>query len=93
MGEEVKLIIAYIRALASRAYIINKKVLKGRKFLLHTHIEYLTGFNITNIYRIWVPYLKRIFYTRNIHINETIKFDSINPHLNSLIVREVKDLI
>ena len=72
---------------------MNKKVSKGYKFLSHAHIDYLTGFDATNIYHVWVPHLKWIFRARDIWIDEIIKFNLINPYLDSLIIIEINDLI
>ena len=40
-----------------------------------------------------MPHLKQVFRARNIWINETVKFDSNNSHLDSLMITEVEDLI
>lgn len=72
---------------------MDKKILKGRKSLPRAHIGYLTGFDATNIYRIWVPHLKRIFRARDVRINETVKFDPSNFYLDPLMITEVEDLI
>ena len=46
-----------------------------------------------NIYHVWVPHLKRIFRARDVRIDETVKFDLANPHLDPLMITEVDDLI
>jgi hypothetical protein len=42
------------------------------------HIGYLVGYVVSNIYRIWVPELKRVIITRNVVFDETIFY---NPAL------------
>ena len=91
--EEAKPQITHIKALDRQVYLMHKKVPKGRKSLPRAHIGYLTGFDATNIYHVWVPHLKRIFRARNVQIDETVKFDPANPHLDPLMITEVDDLI
>src|SRR5438034_3126524 len=92
-GEDAKLQCAHIRALGRRVYLMDKKVPKGRKSLPRAHIGYLTGFDATNIYRVWVPHLKRVFRARDVWIDETVTFDPDNPHLDPLMITEIEDLI
>ena len=66
---------------------------KNHKFLSCTHIDYLTDFDATNIYHVWISYLKQVFCIRNIWIDETVTFDSDNSHLDSLMITEIEDLI
>ena len=58
LNKKAKPQITHIKALDKRVYLMNKKVSKGYKFLSHAHIDYLTGFDATNIYHVWVPHLK-----------------------------------
>jgi hypothetical protein len=66
---------------------------KGRKSLPGAHIGYLTGFDATNIYHVWVPHLKRIFRARDVGIDETLVFDPANPHLDPLEVDKLIRII
>ncbi|OXV07445.1 hypothetical protein Egran_04797 [Elaphomyces granulatus] len=52
--------------MGSHVYVMDKYVPKGRKSLPRAHIGYLTDFDATNIYRVWVPHLKRIFRARDV---------------------------
>jgi hypothetical protein len=92
-GDAAKPQIGHIRAIGSRVYVMDKHVPKGRKSLPRAHIGYLTGFDATNIYRVWVPHLKRIFRARDVRIDETLGFDPANPHLDPLMITEVDDLV
>ena len=91
--ENTKSQCAHIRALDRYIYLMNKKILKDHKSLSCAHIDYLTNFNIINIYHIWVSYLKQVFHIRNVWINKTVTFDSDNSHLDSLMITEIEDLI
>ena len=92
-GDAAKPQIGHIRAIGSRVYVMDKHVPKGRKSLPRAHIGYLTGFDATNIYRVWVPHLKRVFRARDVRIDETLGFDPANPHLDPLMITEVDDLV
>jgi len=91
--ENAKSQCAHIRALDRHVYLMNKKMSKDHKSLPHTHIDYFTDFDTTNIYHIWVSHLKQVFHIRNVQINKTVKFDSNNSHLHSLMITEIEDLI
>ena len=50
--------------------------LKKRAFkvLPRRHIGYLVRYVTSNIYRIWVPILKRVIITRNVTFNEEVRY-------------------
>ena len=92
-GENAKSQCAHIRALDRHVYLMNKKVSKDCKSLSCVHIDYLTEFDVMNIYHVWIPHLKQVFCARNVQIDKTVTFDSDNSHFDSLIITEIKDLI
>ena len=47
---------------------------KAFKVLPRAHIGYLVGYEASNIYRIWVPVLKRVIRTRNVRFDEDIVY-------------------
>ncbi|KAN0074973.1 hypothetical protein V8E54_007584, partial [Elaphomyces granulatus] len=57
------------------------------------HIGYLVGYDSTNVFRVWVPHLKRVFRTRDIRIDETRQYDPKEPHLAEELREEVEDII
>jgi hypothetical protein len=66
-----------------RAYAMKQAREAGRekrmfKTTPRAHIGYLVGYVASNIYRIWVPELKRVIITRNVVFDETIFY---NPAL------------
>jgi hypothetical protein len=85
--------IGHIKALGSRVYVKSNKVPRGRKSLERAHIGYLTGYDASNIFRVWIPHLKRVIRARDVRIDETKRYDSSNPHISSDLVQEVQDLI
>ena len=66
---------------------------KDYKFLSCAHINYFTDFDATNIYCVWISYLKWVFHIRNVWIDKTVIFDSDNSHFDSFIITEIEDLI
>ena len=64
--ENAKSSVAHIKALNRQIYLMNKKISKDYKYLSHIHIDYLTDFNIMNIYCVWVSHLKQVFHIKNI---------------------------
>ena len=46
------------------------------KVMLHSHIGYLVGYYMSNIYYIWVPVLNKIIITRNVTFDENILYSS-----------------
>ncbi|KAL2114802.1 hypothetical protein VTJ04DRAFT_2111 [Mycothermus thermophilus] len=63
-------------AYGCRAYPVDKQreLASGNRKLFKTkeraHIGYLAGYQASNIYRIWVPALKRVIVTRNVKFDE-----------------------
>jgi len=51
-------------------------------------IGYLVGYTSSNIYRIWVPLLNKVIFTRDVIFNEDEVFDGNLDHLHNA-VREV----
>ena len=91
--ENAKSQYAHIKVLNRHVYLMNKKISKNHKFLSQIHIDYLTDFDATNIYHVWIFHLKWVFCVRNIQINKTVTFDSDNSHLDFFMITEIEDLI
>jgi len=47
------------------------------KVLPKAHIGYLVGWDSTNIFRIWIPSLKRVISARDVTFNKTKRFNAI----------------
>jgi hypothetical protein len=56
------------------------------KVKARAHVGYLVGYEASNIYRIWVPSLKRVFITRNVTFDEETLY---NPSDEVLIGQSV----
>ncbi|KJZ71835.1 hypothetical protein HIM_06271 [Hirsutella minnesotensis 3608] len=69
----------HLRAYGCRAYAMTADAQLGRKKLQkldpRAHIGYLVGYNSTNIFRIWIPQLKKVISTRDVIFDERTFFD------------------
>jgi len=86
-----KLFLKYIRAYRCKAYIFIKNRPKLDKLAAKAKIGYLIGYDFTNIYRIWILFIFKIIYTRDVLFNEVSRYYS-NNKLSSLL-NEVLELI
>jgi hypothetical protein len=70
-----KLNIAHLRIYNYRAYSLIYKILKKQKLRPRAQINYLIKYNLSNIFRIWVPQNKKIIETRDVTFNKSMKYD------------------
>jgi hypothetical protein len=49
-----------------RAYVLNRKVKRVDKLESRTIIGYLVSYDLTNIFRIWIPSKERVIRTRDV---------------------------
>lgn len=61
--------------------------------MARAHIGYLVGYEATNVFRIWVPHLKRVFRTRDVRFDETVHYDPNEPHIHQELRESVEELI
>jgi hypothetical protein len=69
----------HIRIYGCRAYPLLHDIPKTDKLAPRAAIGYLIGWDSTNIFRIWVPLLRRIIRSRDVTFDETIKYDPYVP--------------
>jgi hypothetical protein len=71
-----KPVLSHLRAFGCKAYTLIKS--KGdpdypgrlQKLAPRAHIGYLIGYESTSIYRVWIPYKKKVISTRDVIFNE-----------------------
>jgi len=76
-----KPVLSHLRAFGCKAYTLIKS--KGdpdypgrlQKLAPRAHIGYLIGYESTSIYRVWIPYKKKVISTRDVIFNEREFFD------------------
>jgi hypothetical protein len=52
-----------------------KNRLKKEKLVLKAKIKYLVKYNLTNIYRIWIPFRDIVVSLRDVTFNETVMYN------------------
>ena len=69
--------LTHLHPIGCRAYPLRYNIPKLQKLEARAHIGYLVGYDSTNIYRVWVPSLRRIIRTRDVIFNDDVFYD---PH-------------
>ena len=75
--------LAHIRIYGCRAYVRDPKIAKGDKMQPRAFIGYLVGYDSTNIFRIWVPHRGKVVRVRDVHFDETKRYeptDKVDKH-------------
>ncbi|QSS48815.1 hypothetical protein I7I53_08940 [Histoplasma capsulatum var. duboisii H88] len=76
---------AHLHAYGCRAYakipneILNRN--RSQKLNPRAHIEYLVGYDSTNIFQIWIPHLDRVIRARDVIFDENRKYNPDEPHI------------
>jgi hypothetical protein len=79
----------YLRVYSYRAYPLNKHIPRSEKLQVRAHIEYLTGYDLLNIYRVWIPSQKKVVRTRNITFDKKLFYDPAELNLDYILHEEV----
>jgi hypothetical protein len=71
--------LSQFRAVGSKAWVLIQKA-KREKLTLHTlHSKavegWLVGMSASNIYRVWIPDIDRVIVSRDVRVDEGVKFD------------------
>lgn len=72
----LKLNIFHLVVYSCQAYPLNHNIPKKRKLEPQAAIEYLVSYELTNIFRIWIPKKKKVIVTRDITFDETKTYNS-----------------
>jgi hypothetical protein len=78
---------------ASISYIKTPRANRLHKLDFRFDVGYLVGYNSTNIYRVWIPYTRRIISTRNVIFDESKFFNGRKEHLTELELAQLNDLM
>jgi hypothetical protein len=79
-----------LHVIGSRAFILNKHLLKGDKLEKRTFKGFLIGYDALNIYRVWLPYLNRVIRVRDVRfIDKLYKEKLLTPPVESRIIETV----
>ena len=75
------------------AHIPKEKQICSAKLEPRAHIGYLVGYNLSNIYRVWVLSLGTIISTRNVTFDETLHYKPNGPHLDPNLKEHVEEIV
>jgi hypothetical protein len=72
--------VAYYSLIRYRAYVYRRDIKAADKTKPRAHIRYLVGYDLSNIYRIWIPTLNQVIRTRDVIFKWqfTYKNDALN---------------
>jgi hypothetical protein len=76
-----KPILHHLKAYGCKCYALIKSTVdpdyprKLQKLAPRAHIGYLVGYESTNIYRVWIPYKKKVISARDVIFDENEFFD------------------
>jgi hypothetical protein len=95
----VKALIGYTPNLAHlyvydcRAYPLNKGIPRRQKLDPRAYIDYLIGYDSSNIYRIWIPSKEKVIRTRDVTFNEQLFYDPAEIDLGYILREETEQLV
>jgi hypothetical protein len=72
-----------------RAYPLNKHIPRLEKLQPRAHIEYLTEYDLLNIYRVWIPSQEKVIRTHNITFNKELFYNPAELNLGYILRKEV----
>jgi hypothetical protein len=79
-----------LHVIGSRAFILNKHLLKGDKLEKRTFEGFLISYNASNIYRVWLPHSNRVIRVRDVRfINKLYKEKPSTPPVEPRIIETV----
>jgi hypothetical protein len=86
--------LSHLAPYGCRAYPLNKHIPRSDKLAPRAFIGYLTGYDSTNIFRIWIPSQNKIIRTKDVTFDPTLFYDpnklDIGHTLRESIIRIMK---
>jgi hypothetical protein len=76
--------LANLHPFGCRAYPLIKQRPRRDKIEPRAHIGRLVGYDSTNIYRIWIPSLKKVIRTRHVTFDDALFYDPTELDLGRL---------
>jgi hypothetical protein len=85
--------LSHLRVYGCKAYVRIPNIPKKLKLDPRTHIGFLVGYDSTNIFRIWVPHLKRIIRSRDVVFDEDSGYNPKEPHHSYDLRQQVDEVV
>jgi hypothetical protein len=76
-----------------KSYTLDKRIRRGDKLAPRALIGHLVGYDSTNIYRIWIPSLRKVIRTRDVTFDETSFYDPKGQDIDYLLREALEDTI
>ena len=89
---EPRPLIGHLRFYGCKAYALMYNRPKLDRLEERAHIGYLVGYESTNIYRIWVPNLKRVLRIRDVTFDETQRYQPNNTPISQEITETIESM-
>jgi hypothetical protein len=85
--------LSYLHVYGYRAYPLNKHIPRSEKLQARAHIEYLTEYDSSNIYRVWIPSQEKVVCTRDITFDKELFYDPAELDLGYVLREEVSQAV
>jgi hypothetical protein len=89
----VKPSVAHLEVIRARAYVLNEKLLRGAKLESRLLIGHLVGFDLTNIFRVWLPTIRRVIRTRDVVFLRDKLCDDQGQYAEKSHIQEVAEVL
>ena len=76
-----------------KTYTLDKQIKKGDKLAPYALIGHLVGYNLTNIYCIWILSLRKVIQTKDITFNKNSFYNSKGQDIDYLLRDALEDTI
>jgi hypothetical protein len=89
----------HLKAYGCRSYVLIKSAedpdrpRKRQKLQPRAHIGYLVGYELTNIYRIWIPHKKKVISARDVLFDEEEFYDEKPIWFTDILISELDKAI
>src|SRR6266702_2910298 len=86
-------IFTHMHEYGCKTYTLDKRIKKGDKLTPRALIGHLVGYDLTNIYRIWIPSLNKVIRTRDVTFDRNSFYDTKGQDIDYLLRDALVDTI
>ena len=85
--------LTHMHVYGCKTYTLDKWIKRGDKLAPCTLIRHLVGYDSTNIYRIWIPSLRKVIRTRDVTFDENSFYNPKGENIDYLLRDALEDTI
>jgi len=85
--------LTHMHVYGCKTYTLDKRIKRGDKLAPCALIGHLVGYDLTNIYRIWIPSLRKVIRTRDVTFDETSFYDPKGQDIDYLLREALEDTL